>query len=320
MSFSFCLNKGELLLLAGFGLLYQGLTFDQRGKLIQGSQRLLCSVIEILERNNAPGAAEFKRVTCAMISIDRFTQTSRAQANTGLRQKNEGAMPAPPKSLSKSSRKLQAIASRFTNGNVSSMKREGGNGRRSTAPNLSTGNIPLYARSNSQNSVSSAVSDPLTSQPSKHMTSARAPLDDRSVKPPNLDYLSFNNDPTPSPQPRVQSPTLSRKPAMNDQIGIADWGVLAETQPSLDSLFPSADVLSYITSSPSTNVDWYSNGWNMAPDSSSQAPPSQGSGSEEEITSGEELSSCDLGGDIRAMTIPVEGLGGLDGLDGNYVL
>ncbi len=43
MSFSICLNKDNVLLLAGFGLLYQTLGLDRKGKLIQDSQRLLCT-------------------------------------------------------------------------------------------------------------------------------------------------------------------------------------------------------------------------------------------------------------------------------------
>ena len=89
MSFSFCLNKNELLLLAGFGLLFQGLNLDRKGKLIQDSHRLLCSVTEILERNNAPGAADFKKIACAMISVDRFSKDAQAMP--------DGNMPAPKK-------------------------------------------------------------------------------------------------------------------------------------------------------------------------------------------------------------------------------
>lgn len=317
MSFSFCLNKNELLFLAGFGLLFQGLNLDRKGKLIQDSQRLLCSVIEILERNGAPGATEFKKVACAMISVDRFTKGGRAQDDPGSCRKSDGVMPAPPKTISKSARKFQAIASRFSNGITPTVKQETSNRRRSTAPNLSAGE-PLYARSDSQNSISSAVSDPLTAQYSKRMDFPHSPHPIGAAKPPNLDYLSFN-DPTPSPQ--HASPASSKRFHKHDRTDSANLGLSVEAQPPLDSLFPSPDVFSsYISPSPSANVDWCSDMWNVPSEYDNQPPQSHVSFSEEEITSGEELSSCDLGGDFRAMTIPVEGLASLEGVDGGFGL
>ena len=317
MSFSICLNKNELLILAGFGLLYQGLTLDQRGKLIQDSQRLLCSVLEILERNNAPGAAEFKKVTCAMISIDRFQKNSRAENATVSSSRMNDTMPAPPKTISKSSRKLQAIASRFSSVNNPAVKRENGSRRRSTAPNPITGESPPCNRSQSQNSVSSVMSDPLTSQYTKQASSGRPRLDVRSIKPPNLDYLSFGSHTSPSHQ--QMSPTASKLHMKSDPNGNANW-LMPEAHTPLDSLFPSADVFTCISPSPLGNIDWCPDRWNVPLDSGSQAPRSQISSSEEEITSGEEFSSCDLGGDVRGMTILVDGLAGLDALNGSYLL
>ena len=56
LSFSFCLNRNEVLIQAGFGLLFQTMTLDHEGKLIKDCKRLVCSVIEMLERGSAAGA------------------------------------------------------------------------------------------------------------------------------------------------------------------------------------------------------------------------------------------------------------------------
>ena len=319
MSFSICLNKNEVLLLAGFGLLIQGLNLDRKGKLIQDSQRLLCSVIEILERNGAPGAAEFKKVACAMISIERFSKSARTLDDSSLLRKSDGNMLAP-KSVSKPGRKLQAIASHFSTNNVPNIKHENTNGRRSTAPSLSTGDIPFYVRSNSQNSLSSVVSDPLAAQFTKRMSTSSSPLQTECLQPPNLDYLSFSNDSTPSIQ--HTPPDSDRTVKQFNPNGFANHGLGQEHQPPMDGIFPSTDLFStYIAPSPSANVDWCSDIWNMTSELGHQPAQSRVSFSEEELTSGEELSNCELGGDLHNMTVPaVDGLVGLEGLDGNFGL
>lgn len=311
MSFSFCLNKNELLLLAGFGLLFQGLNLDRRGKLIQDSQRLLCTVIEILERNAAMGAAEFKTVACAMMSVERFSKSAQGSDDTAARRKSEGNMAAPKESA----RKLQTITSRFSTGSAQVVKRESTSGRRFTAPALSTGQLSGYDRSTSQNSVSSVVSDPIPQHGySPRPTTSQSPRQNSSLKPPNLDYLSFN-DPTPSPN--TMSPGSSRQFRTSDLAN-------QQMQPPLDSLFPSEDVFSsYVSPPPSADFVWCSDIWAMPSNVGNQPDASQGrvSFSEEDLTSGEELSSCEVGADFHGLAMPnVDGLVGLDGLDENFGL
>lgn len=311
MSFSFCLNKNELLLLAGFGLLFQGLNLDRKGKLIQDSQRLLCSVIEILERNIAPGAADFKKVTCAMISVDRFSKDARAMSDDNM---------SAPKNVSKSSRKLQAIASRFTSGNPPAIRREPSNGRRSTAPTLPTATFSIYDRSNSTHSLSSAVSDPMPRIGySNSRTDSQSPRQSGPLKTPNLDYLSFNEEPSPSPH--QSSPNLSRQSKDKDTASPNFSTSAQQTQAAMDSLFPNTDIFSsYLRTPPAGTIDWCPDIWNMPSDMGNSVPPAP-SYSEEELTSGEELSSCDTGRDFNGLDMPnVDSFVGLEGLDGTFGL
>ena len=69
MSFSFCLNKNEMLTLCGLSLLYQGLDLKQEGKLMQDIQRLVVVVIKYLQKVNAPGASDFKKLAASMIKL-----------------------------------------------------------------------------------------------------------------------------------------------------------------------------------------------------------------------------------------------------------
>lgn len=318
MSFSFCLNKSELIVLAGFGLLFQGLNLDRESKLIQDSQRLLCSVIEILERNQAPGAAVFKKVACAMISIDHFPKRGGAINEPTSRRKSDGSMSAP-KVFSKSARKFQAIASRFSTGSVPVIKRESGNVRRLTTPVVTTERSPFSARSDSQGSSSSAVSETLAAQYPKCASSWQSLVEHDTTKPPNLDYLSFNDDSIPSPRHVSSDSQRTSKPYSYNAL--PSDSVTQEAQSSMDALFPSADLFStYLSPSP-TSVDWSTDLWNLTSDVANQPAPSRISCSEEEITSGEELSTCDLSGDFPPLAMPAAGgLVALDGLDGTFEL
>ena len=320
MSFSFCVNKNELLLLAGFGLLFQGLDLDRKGKLIQDSQRLMCSVIEILERNRAPGAAEFKKVACAMISVEGGPKSNREPETLTARRKSDGVMPAPKVSLKGAKKQIQAVASRISGGFPRQIKQEDFSGRRATAPALSASHVGIYSRSNSRHSISSAASEPsLHYTHTKGLSTHRSPRQSASYETPNLDYLSFNNDQTPSPD---FSSTISAVPFKDID---AAFGITPQTQLPYDGMFPSPDMLSaYISPSPSSAAyDWASDVWAVPSDIATQPPSARSvlSFSEEELTSGEELSSCDMGGEYRGILMPnVDEFCGIEGLEGSFGL
>jgi len=322
MSFSFCLNKNELLLLAGFGLLYQGLDLDRDGKLIQDSQRLMCSVIEILERHAAPGAADFKKVACAMMSVDRFSKSARAlDQGAASRRKSDGNMPAP-KTTSKSARKqLQAIASRFgSNAPPTAIKKENTfSGRRTTDADAAS-HPTLYNRSDSQNSATSVVSDPTHQHGYRRFPSnVIHSRPDAVCETPNLDYLSFNDEPTQSPRVYAE---MCKTPEHDLLTGFSPTQQL---EAPYNSLYPSPDVLStYISPSPASAIfDWASDLLNVPPDLNSHAAAANSvfSASEEELTSGEELSNCEPSIDFGGIAMPeADSFGGLDGLDSNFNL
>ena len=319
MSFSFCLNKNELLLLSGFGLLFQGLDLDRKGKLIQDSQRLMCSVIEILERNKAPGAAEFKRLACAMISVEGGPQSTQGPGKTTARRKSDGIMAAPKVSLKGAKRHIQAVASRISGAAPRQMKQEDNPSRGATAHTRSTSELAIYSRSDSQNSVSSAISEPSPqySHPGA-LSINRSPRQVVVYETPNLDYLSFNNDQTPS----------TNFPSSISGIPFKDvdaaFGLTQQPRPPYDSLFPSPDVLAaYISPSPSSaTYDWVSELWTLPSDIGTQPTSARSvlSFSEEELTSGEELSNCDMGGEYRGIVMPNVDEFGLECLEGGFGL
>ena len=309
MSFSFCLNKNHILILAGFGLLFQTFDLDRKGKLVQDSQRLLCSVMSILERNGAPGAADFKKVACSMISIDRIPKSARsADADASIMQNLDSTMPAP-KTTSKSPRKIQSSMS-WGPSLGSAPANKDVHGRRFTAPTIS---IPVDARNKSKSSIRSTASEPLLLDGWKKPGSISS--SDALSEMPNLDYLDFGNDATPT------SATNNH----NADIKAATNGSSVKRQSSheLDTLFPSPDVFSYISESSSNAIDWCSDLWSIPTDLNNQPQPTRStlSFSEEELTSGEELSSCGASGQFSAASLPEDGrLVALDGLDGGFGL
>ena len=308
LSFSFCLNKNELLLLAGFGLLFQSLDLDCRGKLIQDSQRLLCSIVEILERNEGVGAIDFKKIACAIISVDRIPRGTRNfDDDTGRRRSDERIATPPPESKVPVHR-LQNIASRNSTGSTPVVKCESSSGRRFTAPILPTERLSCYDDGVSQTILSSAVANTIPQHRFLRCTpTSESPPQHSSSKPPNLDYLSFND---PTPNPNNTSPGSSLQ-----------YNATQQVQAPLDSLFPSEDDLpSYASPPPSAEFGWCSDIWDM-PGASNQADASHGhmSFSEEAYTSGEEFSSGDMRSDFQRLT-NVDGLVRLDALDGNFGL
>lgn len=70
MSFSFCLNKADLLVLCGMALLYQGLELKQESKLLKDNERVVNAVIKTVGRMKASVAYDFRRVADLLIKVD----------------------------------------------------------------------------------------------------------------------------------------------------------------------------------------------------------------------------------------------------------
>lgn len=70
MSFSFCLNKSDMLILCGMALLYQTVGLKQDSKVLKDNERLANAVIKIVEKAKAPGSYDFKRVAGLLVTVD----------------------------------------------------------------------------------------------------------------------------------------------------------------------------------------------------------------------------------------------------------
>jgi hypothetical protein len=70
MSFSFCLNKSDTLILCGMALLYQTMGLKQDSKVLKDNERLVNAVIKVVEKAKAPGSYDFKRVAGLLVTVD----------------------------------------------------------------------------------------------------------------------------------------------------------------------------------------------------------------------------------------------------------
>ena len=341
LSFSFCLNRNEVLLQAGFGLLFQTLNCDRDGKLIKDCNRLVCSVIEMLEHGSATGAMEFRRVGCSMISVPRVEQVPPPSLS---RHNSEGTMGAPMDTFRATQKSLKAIAARFSPAAVKAARQESKEPRRATLPAISPS---MGAHANpSSTSLSSIRSEPVIarSEPTLSPLSHRPSLSLYSKRRasnairqnPNLDYLSFG------PDPLANYPFNANNNCGKPEVSPADWERLLSSLDNgqtniYDTIYggPTADALldcPPLSAGAETNLTWSPSVWNWG-NYTEQAPPPQSvlSFSDESLTSGEEFGNC---GDYNAtathdriyqgimipdMSTPNSGIG-LGGLDGNFGL
>ncbi|KAK3070287.1 DNA-binding transcription factor cat8 [Teratosphaeriaceae sp. CCFEE 6253] len=178
MSFAFCLNRDELLVLSGFGLLYQGLDLDSASKILKDNQKTITRIIGVLDSSKAPCAPEFSRVARSFLptppptvvqpkimAAPKLVRTASAVHKTKVptltcQNSDPTAMVSinPLPSLPASTRKqLKAIASRFSiSAGVRPVKLDAQpDNRRATVHNISL--HPNGVPSQSQPSLSPAM-------------------------------------------------------------------------------------------------------------------------------------------------------------------
>lgn len=313
MSFSFCLNMNELLLVAGFGLLFQGLDLNRKGKWIQDSQRLVTYAIDVIDRNGGLGIEEFRELASSMINGNRDTKV--VQSPKSDRRKSDSGIITSKAGSNSAQKQLQAIASRFSNPGRT-MKQEKLKSSRQPNPSAAESldsNPRFFDRNESQNSVPSVVSDPTVEQEYLNtvgnIASCQTPLNG----PPNYDFLVSQDLVPYFSVPSMTSEHLNK---------VSDYGLITTQQTNgqpCENIFNSSSVLNSYMSVTQPAYDWPAEVWGLPSDLHGN-PPSTHSAlslSEEEVTSGEELSNCDQAGEFQGILMQtVDGYGGLEGFEG----
>ena len=309
MSFSICLNKNEMLTLCGLSLLYQGLDLKQEGKLMQDGQRLVAVVIKYLEKANAPGAADFKRLAGSMINLESHPKIQPPPKTK--------TAPSPPINR----KQLQPQIYRHTSMSESDLLSQQEKLRRAAMPNAA-----MQAQDKShlgRNSVESSRSrSPMSIREFRNsvpqLPAMTKPQNVKNIRPPNLDYLSLHNTPA-TPQPQTPSHTRTHQPihtsmyptptttysthkASTATATASEWEVLLGTfddRNIYDAIYGGgAAPVSLNDSTPSNLADWSPDSWDytMGLDFTNNAPPPTSvlSFSDESLSSGDDLSASDL--------------------------
>lgn len=320
MSFSFCLNKNEMLTLCGLSLLYQGIDLKQEGKLMQDSQRLVVVVIRYLQKANAAGAADFKRLAASMLNAEPQSKGSNP-GNTSTA-KILKSIPSP----SGSRKQLQPQLYRHQSASMSEsdilLQQE--KLRRATLPN-----IAMHSQ-DTQHYVPASIDSIRSESPtSKRESRGSAPQLPTMVKshisknpqPPNLDYLSLSNTPATSapqspdqsrPRHSIQNPNSQIYPnpassaPKSSTATPSEWEVLLgsyDDRHLYDAIYGGGPTpaLALTDTSSSNYGAWSPDSWDYTTiglndfTNNSAPPQSVLSFSEESLSSGEDLAASDLG-------------------------
>lgn len=318
MTFSFCFNKTDLLIICGMTLLYQSIDLKNDSKLMRDDERLVNGAIKILGKSKAPGSLDFKRIASMLISVD-----EPMTAPTPTASSREVSMPAPSQRGSppaSSSRKKSAYGlGRLPTAasSESDLIQQQEKLRRMTMPSVA-GQRPDFYRSRSRQSFDNNQGE-LPNQRDHRLSMSQihkaSPIQSRS----NLDFLSFTN--TPPSQP--QSPGQGRMRSMQqhhqhnfDQPTIAakmsgvsnsEWETLLGSLDGglnnvYDAIYGGQPLVNENTIQAASNCgDWSPDTWDLSTFSigdfaSNPAPPqSVLSLSDESLSSGEEVAPSELG-------------------------
>ncbi|KAM0344634.1 hypothetical protein ACHAPU_007408 [Fusarium lateritium] len=112
MTFSFCLNKSDLLVVCGMTLLYHSIDLKQDSKVLRDDERLVNSVASILDKTEASVSLEFKHVASMLVAIDETAaspmHSPREVSMPPAPLSNRGSPPTGMVSKSKSRKKSSA--------------------------------------------------------------------------------------------------------------------------------------------------------------------------------------------------------------------
>lgn len=291
MNYTFPFNKSELLLSAGFSLLWQCLELPDESKLVKDNQKSLTLLSSMLNRDSVIAGSEFEGIAGSFVTIARKSATPSTAKLIHIDSHAArllDAMPAPEPKHRSPRKQLQAIASRFSSFN-NKVKAE-------DAPRRAT--VPLIAASASAspyNRTHSTLSLPTTrTAPILQVTSPRKPRSIEMSPDMNLDYMPIGEE-----MENTSSTTMPAKPQMNDSaweklLTNIDSGHSSIYNGVYGSVSPGENPLHRHHTDPTvaTGQDWAQEAWTVSDidlATKGAVPRSVLSFSEESLTSGEDL-------------------------------
>lgn len=209
MSFSFCLNKADLLMLCGMALLYQGLELKQESKLLKDNEKVVNAIVQTVERMKASIAYDFRRVADLLIKVDEpppSPSTSPGHSADPTLRKAPVSKPKK-KSSSQASQSQQYPIGRHSSVSETDLLAQQEKLKRVTIqlPELARAADAQPHRSLSRSSLDSARPSPasLLQRRDQRLSMSQAVMVARAspTQKPNLDYLALGNPLTQQPSP-----------------------------------------------------------------------------------------------------------------------
>ncbi|EFQ35068.1 fungal specific transcription factor domain-containing protein [Colletotrichum graminicola M1.001] len=326
MTYSFCFNKTDTLVLCGITLLYQSFDLKQDSRILKDTERMVNSVLQILTKAKASGSFDLTRVAGMLVRLDE------ANLPTLLQQSPEASMPAPQRSSPPASapkkkspqQTLGRLPSAATSDN--NLIRQQEKMRRMTMPNINE--RPELYRSRSKPSSENLQQKSIAARREQRLSMSRISNHTSTTSKQNLDYLSLSstpNDSSPSPPTPArlhrhivtathqnlyaqhqQQQQRQQQPQKVPGVSSSEWeALLGSMDGGLNNVYDAiyggaASSLPVIGGTPasSTGLDsWSPDSWDLANfnlgdfDTNPAPPQSVLSVSEESLSSGEDLTS-----------------------------
>lgn len=223
MSFSFCLNKADVLVLCAVTLLYESMDLKNESKLLKEVQRLVNAALKILGQIQAPGTYQLERVASTLITVDEVHSPCPAQGTPESMPPPSPRDAAPALPAGRYNVGLHANASASETDLASKQEKV----RRMTVPCITPAR-PELDRSLSRASYDSSIHEPSLLRKGQRLSISPNPsmmrVSSTGVNNPNLDYLPLSNQSaisqlrssgqvrTPSSQPHIRSQQRSPPP------------------------------------------------------------------------------------------------------------
>ncbi|KAK1754489.1 putative transcriptional activator protein acu-15 protein [Echria macrotheca] len=340
MSFAFCLNKSDMLILCGMALLHQTLGLKPDSRVLKDNEKLANAVIKIVDKSKAPGSYDFKRVAGLLITVDEPLHA----LPTPPRQSPEVCMAAPPTHrtsppVQKSQPKMQNTIGLHLGASASEtdllMQQE--KLRRVTVPQLPHrhDNEQYGARSRQSFDGITRHESPAAprrdhrlslSQAQAAQAAMIARISPGSTSKSSLDYLSLNS----TPQSQPSSPAQTRGPQIQQTqlyahlqqqkpiVSQADWeqllGSIENGQMNLyDAMYGGPGSMALTDTPVSSTAGWSPESWDVSGFNLGDFGPGSAtthsvlSLSEDSLSSADDLapSEIGLGLDYRTAMMPV---------------
>lgn len=317
MSFSFCLNKPDLLTLCGMSLLYQTIELKQDGRLMREDERLVNAVLKMLCNGAAPGSMAFTKVARLLINVDSNTMppTTNGEMPTQTAPTRNGVASSPDSRARKQSWSRNSRLTAVATASESDLLQQQEKLRRMTMPSSTAQRPEFYRTTPSRQSFESLPSDDVGElQKRRQATQAQS----------NMDYIALSSDGTPgrsqssSPIQTRQQPQLLAATDHNSGLptkisAVTEWEALLGSMDGginnvYDAIYGGPPLVENIPPA-STTTDWSPDSWDLANfnlgngagangdfgNGGPGAPQSVLSLSDESLSSGEEVAPSELG-------------------------